>query len=211
MLEQYKYKFAKRFINQDNVRVLEIGIGNDSPINLKKVFPYAEYYGVDKDLNYNLSEKSLNSIHKFYQADLEKDSLIEIPNNFFDYVIIAHVIEHIDNGEEIIKELTKKVKSGGGFYIEYPRKASAKFPSMKGTLNFYDDPTHKRFYEIDKLKEILAAEGFQIIKSGTKRDVSRIVGIPFMILKSLVTLKYVRGSVFWDLLGFAEFILGEKE
>ncbi len=211
MFEQYKYKFAKKYIRTGSENVLEVGIGNDSPLRFKRIFPQCKYYGVDKDLNYNLSEKSLSSIHKFYQVDLEKDSLVEIPNEFFDYVIIAHVIEHLENGEEIISELANKVKSGGGFYIEYPRKASAKFPSMKGTLNFYDDPTHKRFYEIDILKKILVSEGFRIIKSGTKRDFTRIVGIPFMIAKSLIVLKYIRGSVFWDLLGFAEFILAERK
>ena len=134
-----------------------------------------DYYGVDKDLNYNLSDKGIHVMKNFYQINLEKDSLAKIPDNFFDYVIIAHVIEHINNGEEIIENLSKKLKPGGGFYIEYPRKASAKFPSMKGTLNFYDDPTHKRFYELRSLEKILTKSGFEIIRSGIKRDFTRII------------------------------------
>ncbi len=192
-------------------KTLEIGIGNDSPLIFKKIYPKAEYYGVDKTLDYNLSDKSKSLLDKFYLIDLEKKSLDVVPNNFFDYVIIAHVIEHLDNGEKVIEELCYKIKVKGGFYIEYPRKASARFPSMKGTLNFYDDPTHKRFYDINELKSILTENGFKIIKIGVKRDFMRILGLSVMIIKSYATLGYLLGSVFWDLLGFAEYILAEKE
>jgi len=211
MFNQYKYRFATKYFDNEHPKVLEVGIGNDSPLEFKKVFQNADYYGVDKDLNYNLSDKGIHVMKNFYQINLEKDSLEKIPDNFFDYVIIAHVIEHINNGEEIIENLSKKLKPGGGFYIEYPRKASAKFPSMKGTLNFYDDPTHKRFYELRSLEKILTKSGFEIIRSGIKRDFTRIIGIPYMIIKSYFKLGYLRGSVFWDLLGFAEYILAKKK
>ncbi len=211
MVEQYKYKFARNYFPKGVGKALEIGIGNDSPLIFKKIYPDAEYYGIDKTLEYNLSDKSKSLMDKFYLIDLEKKSLDVAPDNNFDYVIIAHVIEHLTNGEKVINELCNKVKNNGGLYIEYPRKASARFPSMKGTLNFYDDPTHKRFYEIDDLKNILIKNGFKIIKSGVKRDFMRIVGLPLMIIKSYAKLGYLRGSVFWDLLGFADYILAEKE
>ena len=210
MFEQYKYKFARKYLPKGVGKVLEIGIGNDSPLAFKKIFPNAEYHGIDKTLEYNLSDESKALLDEFYLIDLEKKSLDEAPDNYFDYVVIAHVIEHLENGEKVINELCKKIKNNGGFYIEYPRKASARFPSMKGTLNFYDDPTHKRFYEINELVNVLEKKGFKIIKSGVKRDLMRIIGLPFMIIKSYATLGYLRGSVFWDLLGFAEYILAEK-
>jgi SAM-dependent methyltransferase len=210
MFAQYKYRFAKKFMRGSHPKALEVGIGNDSPMIFKKYYPYTEYHGVDKTFDYNLSEESKNAVDKFFQMDLEKESLSVVPNDYYDFVLIAHVIEHLDNGYDVLRELTRKVKKGGGIYIEYPRRASAKFPSMKGTLNFYDDPTHKRFYDIDRIKEILNENGFSVVRSGTKRDFSRIVGLPVMIIKSYLTLGYIRGSVFWDLLGFAEYVLAVK-
>lgn len=211
MFEQYEHKFAKKFIKGNSLKVLEVGIGNDSPAAFKKIFPKAKYHGLDKTLEYNLSKKSKSIMYKFYLIYLEKELLNVVPYNYFNFVIIAHVIEHINNGEKVIEKLNRKIKTGGGFYIEYPRQVSVNFYSMKGTLNFYDDPTHKRFYEIDELKNILTKNGFKIIRSGVKRDFMRIIGLPFMIIKSYVTLGYLRGSVFWDLFGFAEYILAEKK
>jgi SAM-dependent methyltransferase len=185
-------------------KFLEIGIGNDSPYYFKKYFPFALYHCVDKNLKYNFSKESFKAFDKFYKIDLEKNSLNIIHS--YDYIIIAHVIEHIENGEGVIGSMIRKLKSNGRIYMEYPRKASVCFQSMKGTLNFYDDPTHKRFYEKEVLEKILMKNGFVIKKSGIKRDFSRILGLPYMIFNSLISLVYIRGSVFWDLLGFAEFI-----
>lgn len=209
LFEQYRYKFIP-YKKNDALKVLEIGIGNDSPSRFKKLFPNSVYHGIDKDLSYNLNSLSINSIDKFYKIDLETETLTSISNNFYDYILIAHVIEHINNGENVIKEISKKLKKLGVIYIEYPRKESANFPSMKGTLNFYDDPTHKRFYDINVLSKILEEEGLRIIKAGVKRDISRIIGIPFMAFKSFFVLGYIRGSIFWDLLGFANVIIAKK-
>ena len=205
----YKYLFVKK-INLKNSLVLEVGIGNNSPKIFKHYYPDTIYHGLDKDLSYNLDQESIRLIDKFYKLNLEEDSLNIIDNDIYDFVIIAHVIEHIMNGETVINDLSKKIKSTGYFYIEYPTKNSKYFPSMKGTLNFFDDATHKRFYNISDIISILQANGFKIVRSGVKRDFLRILGIPYMIIKSLITLGYVRGSVFWDILGFAEYILAQK-
>lgn len=162
-------------------------------------------------MTYNLDETSLKLIDKFYKINLETDSLTSVPNKFYDYVLIAHVIEHLNNGEDVIVELSKKVNINGIIYIEYPRNESANFPSMKGTLNFYDDPTHKEFYDNETLNKILEEYGFEIVDYGTKRDFLRIVGIPFMALKSLFVRGYIGAHVFWDLFGFANFILAERK
>lgn len=34
------------------------------------------------------------------------------------------------------------------FFWEWPRINSTKFPSKKGTLNFFDDETHVRIYSL---------------------------------------------------------------
>jgi len=207
--EQYRYKFIRKFKNE-KFRVLEVGIGNESPTKFKKLFKNAIYDGVDKNLDYNLSKVSINQIDVFYNRDLEVESLADIPNENYDYVIIAHVIEHISNEEEILRQLAKKLKYGGYLYLEYPSKQSVNFPSMKGTLNFYDDPTHKRFYSFSELTNLFLNENLKILRSGVKRDFWRIFGLPLIIPISFLKLGYIRGSVFWDLLGFSEYFLVRK-
>jgi SAM-dependent methyltransferase len=205
----YKYKFIESS-RSGGRRVLEAGIGNDSPLMFFRYYKGYEYDGIDITKECGLSPESLKLIGKFFLINLENEELNSIPDIYYDYVVIAHVIEHINNGEDVIARLSDKLKPGGVIYAEYPSERSARFPSMKGTLNFYDDPTHKRFYEIEKLKKILTESGCEIIGSGIKRDYLRVLGIPYMIIKSLFVRGYVRGSVFWDLLGFAEYIAARR-
>ena len=206
----YKYKFISK-IEKDKVKVLEVGIGNDSPLICKRLYPDIIYDGLDKGVNYNLSDASLKLINKFYNIDLESQKLDAIEDYKYEYIVMAQVIEHLNNGEQVLNELTKKVKNGGYFYLETPREISKKFPSMKGTLNFYDDETHKRIYSGDLIEKIFLTNGFEIIRSGVKRDILRIIFIPFMIVKSLIKYKYIRGSAFWDLLGYSYYILAKKK
>jgi len=197
-------------LRKERFGMLDVGCGNESPYYFKKYYPEIIYDGIDKELSYNISNKSIKLINEFYPLNLEKNDLNVIKNDNYEFIILSHIIEHLDNGYELIEELSKKVKKNGYIYIEYPSERSKNFPSMKGTLNFYDDPTHKKFYNIEKILEILIRNKFQIIKSGTKRDILRIIFIPYMILKSLIVNHYVRGSIFWDLMGFAEYILAKK-
>jgi hypothetical protein len=41
-------------------------------------------------------------------------------------------------------------------------------------------------------------------------DRVRIAATPVAVVKSKIDLGYVAGSVFWDLLGFADYVLAEK-
>lgn len=96
-------------------------------------------------------------------------------------------------------------------YIEYPSARSTKFPSMKGALNFYDDPTHCRIYTLDEIESLLLEKSFKILSSGVRRDWVRIVLLPLFMVSSKIKLGYVSGSVFGDLVGFADYVFAEKQ
>jgi hypothetical protein len=133
-----------------------------------------------------------------------------IPDNYFDFIRMAHVIEHLHNGDEVIKGLLPKLKKGGYIYIEYPGKKSIKLPSMEGTLNFYDDPTHVRIYSVKEISALLDQQNFKIVSSGTRRNPAFLMAMPFSIAGNLIRGKKLQGNMFWDLLGFAEFVLAKK-
>ena len=52
-------------------------------------------------------------------VDLDNLSELDnaLPNNYFDFIIMSHVIEHTRKGTEILEILSKKLKVGGGIYI----------------------------------------------------------------------------------------------
>ena len=64
---------------------------------------------------------------------------------------MVHVIEHLHNGDKVLEGLLTKLRSGGVIYIEYPGIRSTRLPSMRGSLNFSDDPTHVRLYSVPEI------------------------------------------------------------
>ena len=206
-----KFYYLNKYFGNKPFRLLDVGSGNHSASKTVTLFPNCEYHGIDMDKTFNNDEADYKAMSGFYEMDLTKLDFDSIPDNHFDFIRMAHVIEHLINGDEVIKGLQKKLKTGGYIYIEYPGIKSTTLPSMEGTLNFKDDPTHVRIYSVPEVSGILKEKNFSIIDSGTRRNPAFIAAMPFSILKSFATGKKLQGNMFWDVLGFAEFVLAKKK
>lgn len=206
----FKFRYLHRSFGSSSFRLLDVGSGNHSASKTCRVFPLCDYYGIDKEKTYHNSEEDFRVMKGFYETDLEQLEFAAIPDNYFDALWMVHVIEHLQNGDEVIAALLPKLKKGGFIFIEYPGKKSLQLPSMYGTLNFHDDPTHVRLYSNVELENLLTGKGFTILRSGTRRNWPYIFLLPVRIFQSLYTYKKIVGSVFWDLLGFAEFVYAKK-
>ncbi len=212
-----KFIYLRKFIKDkgninEKIKVLDVGCGNRSPSITTSLFPFIEYFGLDKQ-EYNLTNEDKKILeNRFFNIDLENlfelDNLL--PDNYFDFIIMNHVIEHTVNGLDILEILAKKLKVGGGIYIEFPGVRSLSFPSMTGTLNFCDDPTHVRLYDIREIANVLINSGFKIVKGGTRRNFLGIILIPLIAIYQLLKFNKIMGGTFWDLLGFAEYIYAIK-
>lgn len=203
-------KIGKYKNNQSSIKILDVGSGNASASLTKKSFKNSIYYGVDKTRDYNYKNNDFRLMEDFYELDLDKCDLSVIPNDFFDVIIMAHVIEHLENGERVLIELFKKLKYEGIIYIEFPSKRSERLPSMTDTLNFYDDPTHLRIYSYIDLSNLCLDNNLRVLESGNRRDLMNILMMPLKIPYHLIKYRHVKGSVFWDIFGFAEFVLAQK-
>ncbi len=206
-----KFKHMNLAYRDTAFKLLDVGAGNQSASKTKTVFPNCLYYGLDLDRNTNYNKDDFNLMEEFYELDLTKLDLDLIPDNYFDYINMAHVIEHLHNGEKVLPILLGKLKPAGFFYIEYPGARSLTLPSMYDTLNFHDDPTHVRLYSIKELKEIFIDNNCQVIKSGIRRNWFYIIAIPIRSIFSIIHIGKLRGNIFWDILGFAEFLFVQKQ
>ncbi len=200
-----RFRFFRNRLKDKEFTLLDIGSGSGSPSKTKQYFPHCRYFGVDVT-NYRNSEEDYNLMEKFYQKDLTKLEFDDIPNDFFDVIMMSHVMEHLHNGDEVLKKMLPKLKPGGCIYIEYPGIKSTRLPSMRDTLNFYDDQTHVRIYSIGEITGILETAGLSVKRSGTRRYLPYLLFTPITMITQTLKLGYLPGGVFWDLLGFAEYV-----
>jgi SAM-dependent methyltransferase len=205
-----KLKHLKKTFKKRTFKILDVGSGNGSPSLIKKVFSNVLYHGIDIVDDYNYKQKDFYKADKLFFKDLTKLEFEDIEDNYYDAILMAHIIEHLKNGDKVIEALLPKLKRNGYIYIEYPGEKSLTLPSKYGTLNFYDDQTHVRLYKLIEVKEILSKNGFQILESGTRRDAFNIAIMPIKIIYNLVKYRKVLGSVYWDWYGFAEYVYARK-
>jgi SAM-dependent methyltransferase len=206
-----KFIYLKKSFGNNAFKLLDVGVGNHSASKTVSLFPGCEYYGVDLNKDYNNSDEDFKVMKCFYEMDLTKLDFHLIPDNYFDGIWIVHVIEHLHNGDRVLENLVEKLKTGGYMYIEYPGIKSTKLPSMYGTLNFKDDLSHVRVYSVKELSTLFQRNGCKVLEGGTRRNLYFILVSPFRILGHWMRGKKLIGNIFWDLLGFAEFIYVQKQ
>jgi SAM-dependent methyltransferase len=144
-------------------------------------------------------------------ANLETDSLEALPDDYFDAIVVSHVIEHLINGENALERLPRKLKRGGIIYIEYPGVRSLRVPhARKGFLHFHDDLTHVRLYSVAEVSNILLRSGCRIERAGTRRDVIRLAMSPALAMRGLFMQGDLWSGRLWDLCGIAEFVVARK-
>lgn len=190
--------------------MLDIGCGNHAATLTRRWFPRCRYFGVDNRRDYENNEADFRNMARFFELDLTCLEYGAIPDEAFDVLMMSHVIEHLPNGDDVLARLLPKVRKGGVAYIEFPSRRSTRLPSKRGTLNFYDDETHRRVYSVPEVEQVFLDGGWTVLRSGARRDWVRIATTPVAMVKSKIDLGYVAGSVFWDLLGFADYVLAEK-
>lgn len=206
-----KFIYMRKSFSNNSFYLLDAGAGNNSAGKTCSVFSKCRYYGIDLNKNYNNTDDDFKVMKGFYQMDLTDLNFEIIPNNFFDGIWIVHVIEHLYNGDEVIKGLLPKLKKGGFMYIEYPGEKSTRLPSMKGSLNFKDDPTHVRLYNIKELSKLFTSNGCKVLRSGTRRNIFFMMAMPLRIAFYTLSGKKLQGNIFWDILGFADFLWVTKK
>ena len=215
IVKPYRFRLIKKHVRGQNLlNVLDVGCGARAAEITRNSILVKRYDGVDNQV-WHGDEKSYQNIDNFYKLDLEVDDLIEIPNDFYDIVILSHVIEHIANGEQVIERLCTKLKVGGVIYVETPHPRTFNFPSGVGFSNFYDDATHKRIYFSHDILNLMLSIDMKVLGYGTRRDKFRIklFALPILVFNLIYYLPFkkkpfVKGL--WDTLGVAQFWFAKR-
>ena len=125
----------------------------------------------EKTINYIVSDLSGD-----FMADVAYD-ITQIPerDNQFDLIICYHILEHIINDVEAMKELYRVLKTNGTVIIQTPYKDGEIYEDYAITseadrLNHFGQADHVRVYSVEGLKTRLENVGFVIKVKQFEKD-----------------------------------------
>lgn len=152
-------------------RILEIGCGNGFQLEVYKKYGLKtrglEPYGptlTEREKNLGIKRGSIG------KADY--------PNNYFDYIIMREVLEHIPNQKEVIEKCKKWLKLEGLLIITVPNTKSLWKKAFKKNWYGYDVPRHVYDYNPKSISFFLEKEGFKINKI-------QVFDLPYMLYGSI--------------------------
>jgi SAM-dependent methyltransferase len=203
-----KYSFLR--LCPQNVRLLDVGCGNDSPRNVKASRPDIYYVGIDVD-EYNQSDASRMAADQYIIVPSQEFApRIRSMRGEFDVVISNHNLEHCDDPATCLAAMLEALRPGGRIFLAFPCEQSVGFPSRAGTLNFFDDPTHKTVPKFDSVRSVIAAHGLRLdVVCRRYRPLSRVIQGLKAELRSRRERRVLPGT--WALYGFETIIWASKD
>jgi len=154
-IKKYKKLFQAK---SDQIKVLDVGCADGGllyELSLDKKF---DCYGIEP-IKY-IADIAINKGLKVSCSTLEN---YECDNEYFDLIIMNHVIEHLPNPEEVMKKIFKLLKKDGYFCGETPcSDALEKFIFLKYWA-IYHLPRHLTFFSTKLMIKFLQKFGFKEI------------------------------------------------
>lgn len=144
-------------------RCLEIGCGNYPRIPLENSY----FLDISETAVNNLKSQGLN-------AHLGTAESLFFEDNFFDFVVVWDVMEHVPDDREAFAEVSRMLKPGGYFLLSVPLGKRYFGPWDKAV-------GHLRRYEVEELDTILKGNGFQLVKFQGQSALKYLHKIPFLI------------------------------
>lgn len=124
-------------------KVLDVGCGNNSPRDAKILRPDLVYTGVDVG-DYNQQDSIRYADAYIVVPPAEFAGAISVHEGRMDAVVSSHNLEHCDDPAAVLDAMVRALRPGGCLYLAFPCEASVRFPKRRGSLNFFDDATHKK-------------------------------------------------------------------
>jgi 2-polyprenyl-3-methyl-5-hydroxy-6-metoxy-1,4-benzoquinol methylase len=141
--------------NVHHGRVADIGCGNGD--FLRKAIQLGwEAWGTDVD------EKAL-TVAKQSGARVIAGNLPNtgLPSDYFDYVTMSHVIEHVHDPLAALKEAHRILKPGGTLWIATPNLNSLSHKKFGKNWFSIDSPRHLIIFNMQSMQNIIQKSGFK--------------------------------------------------
>jgi SAM-dependent methyltransferase len=156
-------------------RVLDLGCSQGllaKPLAEKGV----ELTGVDRDPPSGISPY----LRRYFQCDLEQPQGLPLERDF-DYVVIADVIEHLRERQQLLRVARRFLREGGRLLVSTPNIALwfYRLSLLVGRFEYGPrgvlDRTHVHLYTRDTFRREVQRAGFRIVREG-------VTALPFELV-----------------------------
>jgi|SRR4030095_259978 len=174
-----------------NAAILDVGCGLCKHLSKLKELGYENLLGID------VAGEAVSEGGKYGIEVIKIDDIIKFSSECkkkFDFIIMAHVIEHIEKQKIIptLKSIASLLNPNGSFYSVVPNAQS-----NTGCYWAYEDFTHHTLFTAGSILYVLKAAGFERIRF---LDISSLSGLKNIkkIMRKILLRIYVLNFTFWN-------------
>jgi O-antigen biosynthesis protein len=144
------------------LRVLELGCACGATLlEIKNRYPNAELYGIE------LNEGAVAIGRRFADIrPMNAELPLDYPEQFFDYVITADILEHLVDPWRVVANIRPHLKDGGTVIASIPNimHVSVMRDLLNGRFRYQEagilDRTHLRFFTLTEIDSLFAGAGY---------------------------------------------------
>jgi SAM-dependent methyltransferase len=160
-MHEFESANSQKTQSKSNIHLLDIGSGTGYFLNAAKEKGYT-VTGIEKDNN--AREQAITN----FGLDIkDEQSLWSIENESIDVTTLWHVLEHMENLNEVVAKINSILKPNGVVIIALPNHNSHDAKKYKGYWAAYDVPRHLWHFTPDTVEKLLGKHHFNIITQKT--------------------------------------------
>jgi 2-polyprenyl-3-methyl-5-hydroxy-6-metoxy-1,4-benzoquinol methylase len=180
-----------QFIPANAAKILEVGCGEGN-FSAQLISDGVETWAIEPN---NISAKSASEkLYKVLEGTID-EMVAEIPDNYFDVIIMNDVIEHLLEPWDDIQKLKSKLKDDGVLVSSIPNVRYAKnlFNMLfKRDWKYTDDRildiTHYRFFTKKSVRRLFDENGYSVQKLKGVNMTKSFAFFPFAVLFNILFL-----------------------
>jgi len=153
---QQKRKLVESYTDKSAGNILDIGAGTGAFLNTMKIAGW-NCTGIEPE------ESARNKAKELYELDLKNaEALFTLSPQSFDAITMWHVLEHVHQLQEYIKQLKHLLKEDGKLFIAVPNYTSEDAKMYGQYWAAYDVPRHLYHFSPKAMEKLLSEHGLQL-------------------------------------------------
>lgn len=148
-------------------KVLDVGCGTGRLGEKLKLEKKCYVVGVENDEE--KAKLARNRLNRLIIVDIEKINILPFPQNYFDTLVFADVLEHLRNPEMVLKNLKQYLHDNGHIIVSIPNVANwtLRLKLLFGKWNYKErgllDKTHSKYYTLRTAKRLIQETGYKVV------------------------------------------------